>query len=130
VLVEVHYGFGRHKADLPHESYVEFTRYSYGEWIQTFFTLMFTKISICFLLLRIVVNKAFIRSLQALITILVVSNIALTLLWILQCRPVELAWWSPDTPGSCLSMSQLQQIILAQASKSELSGFRFMLLIG
>ncbi|KAI4152250.1 MAG: hypothetical protein LQ340_003027 [Diploschistes diacapsis] len=115
VLVEVHYGFGRHKGDLPHESYVEFTRYSYGEWIQTFSTLMFTKVSICLFLLRIVINKSFVRSLQALIVVLVLSNVILTILWIAQCRPVELSWWAPETPDSCFTQTQLQQIILAQA---------------
>lgn len=57
VIVEVHYGFGRHKVDLTQWQYIEFMKYSYGEWIQTFQTLMFTKISICFFLLRIPVEK-------------------------------------------------------------------------
>ena len=118
VLIELHYGFGRHKSDLSHDEYVEFTKYSYGEWIQTFFTLMFTKVSICLVLLRIVISKAFIRSLQALIVALVVSNVVLTILWILQCQPVNLAWLAPETPGSCFTELQLRQIILAQASKS------------
>lgn len=118
VVVEVHYGFGRHKTDLTHQQYSDFTRYSYGEWIQTFATLMFTKVSICLFLLRIVIGKAFIRSLQVLIGALVLSNIILTILWIVQCRPVWLSWVNPETSGSCFTQLTLQKIILAQAGKS------------
>lgn len=118
VVVEVHYGFGRHKTDLTQQEYSDFTRYSYGEWIQTFATLMFTKVSICLFLLRIVINKPFIRSLQLLIGALVLSNIVLTLIWILQCRPVWLSWVNPETPGSCFTQLTLRRIILTQASKS------------
>ena len=60
-IVGVHYGFGRHKVDLPRWRYIEFMKYAYGEWIQTFQTLMFTKLSICFFLLRIPVEKHLIR---------------------------------------------------------------------
>lgn len=115
--MEVHYGFGRHKTDLTKQEYTDFTRYSYGEWIQTFATLMFKKVSICLFLLRIVISKAFIRSLQLLIGALVLSNIILTILWIVQCRPVWLSWVNPETPGSCFTQLTLQRIILAQASK-------------
>ena len=80
VIVEVHYGFGRHKVDLTHWQYIEFMKYSYGEWIQTFQTLMFNKISICFFLLRIPVEKHLTRPIQGAIIALVVSNVILTLL--------------------------------------------------
>ena len=122
-MVEIRYGFGRHKSDLPQEEYLEFLRYSYGEWIQTFAVLMFTKISICFFLLRIVISKAFIQFLRALIATLALSNIGLTILWILQCRPVYLAWVTPEIPLSCLSETELQKIILAQAIISIASDF-------
>ncbi|MCJ1368199.1 hypothetical protein MMC16_007340 [Acarospora aff. strigata] len=51
VIVEVHYGFGRHKYYLSQHEFKQFQKYSYGEWIQTFATLMFTKVSICLLIL-------------------------------------------------------------------------------
>ncbi|KAL2039858.1 hypothetical protein N7G274_007259 [Stereocaulon virgatum] len=57
VVVEVHYGFGRHKFYLTKWQYIEFEKYTYGEWMQTFQTLMFNKLSICFFLLRIPVEN-------------------------------------------------------------------------
>lgn len=122
VIVEVHYGFGRHKADLSQWQYIEFMKYSYGEWIQTFQTLMFNKISICFFLLRIPVEKHLIRPIQAAIVALVVSNVVLTLLWILQCNPVAKAW-NAKTPGTCFTNAQLQRIIISQALISIISDF-------
>ena len=122
VLVEVHYGFGRHKADLTKWQYIEFMKYSYGEWIQTFQTLMFTKISICFFLLRIPVERYLLRPIQGAIIALIASNIVLTLLWIFQCNPIASAW-NKDTPGHCFTDAQLLEIIIAQAIISIISDF-------
>lgn len=122
VIVEVHYGFGRHKVDLTQWQYIEFMKYSYGEWIQTFQTLMFTKISICFFLLRIPVEKHLIRPIQGAIITLIVSNVVLTLLWIFQCHPIASSW-NKQTPGSCFTDAQLQRIIISQALISIISDF-------
>ena len=120
VSVEVHYGFGRHKAELTQWQYIEFMKYSYGEWIQTFQTLMFTKISICFFLLRIPVERRLIRPIQGAAAALIISNIVLTLLWIFQCHPIDSAW-NKQTPGSCFTDGQLQRIIISQALISIIS---------
>ena len=122
VSAEVHYGFGRHKVELTRWQYIKFMKYSYGEWIQTFQTLMFTKISICFLLLRIPVQKRFIRPIQGVTVALIISNIVLTLLWILQCSPTATAW-NKQIPGTCFTDGQLQRIIISQALISIISDF-------
>ena len=88
VIVQIHYGLGRHKYYLTKWQYIEFAKYAYGEWIQAFQTLMFNKLSICFFLLRIPVEKRFIRPIQGTIVVLILSNTVLTLLWIFQCNPI------------------------------------------
>ena len=114
---EAHYGFGRHEYYLTDHQFHEFKKFTYGEWIQTFFTLMFTKVSICLLLLRISPSKSVIRPIQCLILFLVVTNIILSLLWILQCIPVDAAWDATKRQNArCFSKGQLQRIIMAQAS--------------
>lgn len=123
-FVEVHYGFGRHYACLSEWQQQEFGKYVYGEWIQTFASLMWTKVSICLFLLRIPIRKVFIRPLQASVVILILSNIILTLLWILQCRPVHAAW-NKNVHGQCFSRGQLQRVIMAQAIISLVSDFAF-----
>ena len=84
---------------------------------KTFATLTFTKISICLFLLRITVTKAFIRPLQVAIIILVVSNIVISLVWILQCTPHLDKAWNDEKPGKCFSKGQLERIIISQARK-------------
>lgn len=115
-FVEVHYGFGRHKVSLTPLQIQEFQKYTFGEWIQTFATLMWTKVSICLFLLRIPVQKYFIRPLQAALVILILSNVVLTILWIVQCQPVAAAW-DDSIEGKCFSKFQKECIIFAQASK-------------
>ena len=86
--------------------------------IQTFATLTFTKISICFLLLRITIGRGYIRFLQALIAALVLSNVVLTVLWIVQCRPDPERAWNTEIPGTCFTKGQLERIIISQARTS------------
>ena len=116
VHVEIHYGFGRPQYYLTKWDLIEFRKYAYGEWIQTFATLMWTKVSICLFLRRIPVTKALIKPIEVAISFLILSNIIITLLWILQCRPVDAAWDS-NVHGSCFSRGQLERIVLAQASE-------------
>ena len=61
VIVEIHYDFEKHKNVLTQWQFIEFMKYFYGEWIQTFQTLMFNKILICFFLFRISMKRYFIR---------------------------------------------------------------------
>ena len=78
-FVEVHYGFGRHDYYLSGYQLYKFRKYTWGEWIQTFATLMWTKVSICLFLLRVPTSKALIRPLQAAVVFLILSNVVLTL---------------------------------------------------
>ena len=123
-FVEVHYGFGRHKYYLSPHELREFKKYTYGEWIQTFATLMWTKVSICLFLLRIPLNKYLIRPLQAALAFLILSNVVLTILWIVQCRPIA-AVWDDSIHGTCFSKHQIESIIFVQASKSRHNRFTF-----
>lgn len=88
-------------------------------------TLMCTKVSICYFLLRLQklsISKQLIRPIQAAIVVLIVSNIVLTLMWILQCIP---AWatWDIGVKGKCLDKQILMNVILAQAVISVISDF-------
>lgn len=48
--------------------------------------------------------------------ILIVSNVVLTLFWILQCHPIDAAW-NMNIKGQCFSREQKLRIIMAQAGK-------------
>lgn len=78
---------------------------------------MFTKISICILLLRIMVTKWFTRSMYALITCLVLFHMVCFFLFLGICRPLN-AYWTPGVEGKCLSEHQVEYIIIAQGGRS------------
>jgi len=66
-----------------------------------------------------------IRPLQASVVALIVSNIVLTVLWIVQCIPIEAAW--DDTkPGKCFSRGQLLRIIFSQSGKARIKSCKYL----
>ncbi|KAM0797512.1 hypothetical protein BDR22DRAFT_975211 [Usnea florida] len=123
-FVEIHYGFGRPDHYLTVWQTIEYRKYNFGEWVQTFATLMWTKISICLFLIRIPTSKALIRPLQCGVIFLTLSNVILTILWIVQCQPVAKAW-DDNIDGSCFSKGQQERIIISQAIISAVSDFVF-----
>ena len=76
---EVHYGFNHHQNCQTDHQMKEFQTFWSGEWIQSFASLMRTKVSICLLLLRFRVKEIFIRHLQAAVASLIL------LMWYLLC---------------------------------------------
>ena len=97
-------------------------KYTYGEWIQTFATLMWTKVSICLFLMRLPNSKVLLLPLQCAVAFLLFSNTILTVIWIMQCQPIHAAW---DNRGICMSREAKEGIILAQAVISVVSDFSF-----
>lgn len=66
--------------------------------------------------IHIPIQRILIRLLQVGVVILIVSNVVLTLCWILQCHPVDAAW-KIKFKGQCFSRGQKQRIIMAQAGR-------------
>lgn len=114
----VHYGLGRDEYYLNDHQIQEYKKFAYEVWIQTFFTLMTTKVSICLLLLRISPNKRIVRPVQSLVAFLILSNVVLSLLWIFQCIPVDGAWDArKQQTAKCFTQGQVQRVIISQASE-------------
>ena len=107
-------GVGRHRYYLTQDQYTELKRIDYGQWIQTFFTLMFTKISICLFFLRITIIQTHRVYLLVMIAVLVITNVILTFMWVFQCSPVDRAW-EMGIPGRCLGKGYVERVIFAQA---------------
>ena len=74
--------------------------------------------------MRIPTTKIFIRPLQAAVVLLAVSNIVITILWIVQCQPISGAW-ADDVQAQCFTRAQLIRIVFAQAIISAVSDFAF-----
>jgi len=110
-------GLGRHMYYLTAEQRKDFTILGWLDWMQTFITIMFCKISICMFLLRIKntrVNQTFMY-------ILIALNVILTTvicgLFIGICSPPA-AYWTIGLDGVCFSTERVMAFILAQGSVS------------
>ena len=117
MFVEIANGMGRHRYYVTDESYKKFLKYDYLDWAQVFFTLAFTKISVCLFLFRLSNFDKWQNILKGLIWLVVLSHIPLFLLLVLQCNPIATAWniaINPDYPGSCFRKVTVEKIVIAQ----------------
>ncbi len=116
VMLEVHYGLGRHTYYFQDYKFIGFLKYNYIDWVQVFITLAICKISICLFLLRISKFDKYRRILWGMIAFLVLSHLPLTLLYILQCVPAYKVWYQ-QVPGTCFSMVTVEKIVIVQGGE-------------
>jgi len=108
--VQVHYGLGRH------EYYLMFSpelmerlslaiKYGYITQMLLILSTMFTRVSICFFLLKIFGSrKVWKYGLYAIMAFAVTTNIASAVTVPTQCKPLA-KLWNPMLPGACWSIS-------------------------
>ncbi len=84
--------------------------------MQTFLTLMLTKISICLFLLRIMVERWLRWPVYTLITVLIVFHMTCVFLFLGICRPIQ-SYWEVGVNGVCLGKGQVEKIIIAQGGE-------------
>lgn len=106
-------GLGRHSYYLQPAQRRNFAALGWGDWIQTFITLMLTKTSICLFLLRIVSDRRVRRTICALIGCLVLFTAISTALFLGICRPLK-AYWDIGVDAVCLNDGQIEAIVVAQ----------------
>lgn len=109
-------GLGRHEYYLTPTQQKNFQAIGWADWVQVFFTLMFTKISICLFLLRIVSSQAVARAMYALIGAMVLFSMDTVFLFLGVCRPLG-AYWSVSVDGTCFSKRQVMNVIIAHGGK-------------
>ncbi|CAF9937459.1 MAG: hypothetical protein HETSPECPRED_000546 [Heterodermia speciosa] len=106
-------GLGRHSYYLQPSQRRLFAALGWGDWIQTFITLMFTKISICLFLLRIVDSKKVRTAMHVVIAALVVFTAIFVCLFLGICRPLK-AYWNTGVDAVCLSDNVIENVVIAQ----------------
>ena len=107
--VMVHYGMGRHQYYLTGpqstENLILIVKYGYLSQVALILSTMFTRLSICFFLLKIFGSKkAWKYGLYFIVVFAVVTNIASVISIPLECRPAA-SLWDPRLQGSCWSPS-------------------------
>ncbi|KAI4228422.1 MAG: hypothetical protein LQ349_006553 [Xanthoria aureola] len=106
-------GLGRHSYYLQPSQRRLFAAIGWSDWIQTFITLMFTKISIALFLLRIVDSRKVRMAMYALIGCLVFFTTIFVCLFLGVCRPLK-AYWNTGMDAVCLSDNVFKNIVIAQ----------------
>lgn len=91
---------GRHAYYLTSTELVQGAKWNNIDQLMVVIITCLTKVSICFLVLRIPTNKTLIRFLYTLIISLFVVNGATAIVFLAQCRPLE-ALWNPEAHGHC-----------------------------
>ena len=124
VMIECHYGLGRHKYFLNPNHYESFLKYNYLDWNQVFITLCACKLSICMFLLRISKFAKWRNFLYGVMTFLVLSHLPLELLFLLQCIPLNKNW-NMDVPGRCFSKVAVEDIIIVQGGPYTWKGLQW-----
>ena len=117
VTKEVQDGEGRHMYYLSRRQIENFGVIGWLDWMQTFITICFCKISICMFLLRIKDTKANRIFMHTLIAANVTVTIVVTSIFIGICTPPS-AYWIVNKTGHCMSKEREMAVVIAQGSKS------------
>nr|OQO31414.1 hypothetical protein B0A51_02204 [Rachicladosporium sp. CCFEE 5018] len=97
--VSAHYGFGKHMRDIQPTS-SKAVQFFYLYQICYKLLGMFTKLTFCFLYLRIFNQKWFHRLVKSIASIIVLGSLAFTLATVFTCIPVH-KFWNRKIPGRC-----------------------------
>ena len=113
VTAEVRDGLGRHMYYLTAHQRRRFTILGWLDWMQTFITIMYCKISICMYLLRIKKTRWNIRFMHVIIAANIIVTIVTVGLFIGICSPPA-AYWTIGLNGRCFSNERVMAIVLSQ----------------
>lgn len=126
-------GFGRHIYYLSPEQIFFALKLEVVLPILSTFSLMFTKISVCLSLLRIIKsNRVRRRVMYIIMALIVATNLSSTIAIFPQCKPIE-KLWNPTRKSTCISKGTQLAIYFYQGGKTAksfiLSALRYSCLI-
>lgn len=123
----MHYGTGRHHADLPIEGIQKAT---HGWWFCYLFyccTMITSKLSIGYFLLRIAIKKLHAWIIYAAMFISVVAGSVFFFVTLFQCHPISY-FWNKTQPGTCISTEVIIALAYLYSAFSIISDFTFAIL--
>ncbi|KAL1881321.1 hypothetical protein Daus18300_001174 [Diaporthe australafricana] len=127
VNIGVHYGTGRHYADLTQQNFENAMQFWYYCYIWYCWTMIFSKISIGIFLLRIIVERIQIWFIYIALAINVMTGLVFFFVTTLQCQPVSY-FWHKSQPGTCIPISIIIGLTYLYSSLNIICDFTFALL--
>ncbi|KAF5027370.1 hypothetical protein F66182_530 [Fusarium sp. NRRL 66182] len=121
-LIGVHYGTGRHRDDLDDRDFKEAMKYWWWCYLWYCLTMIASKISIGYFLLRITVRKIDIWIIYGVMLITVCTGIVFFFVTLFQCSPISF-FWNKDQPGTCVPMDVIIALTYLYSVFSVISDF-------
>lgn len=127
-LVGVHYGTGRHYWDIPNiADQVEALKFWWFCYLWYCVTMIASKISIGYFLLRITVRKIDIWIIYSVMATTVLTGIVFFFVTLFQCKPVHF-FWDKSGDGQCVPMDVIIALTYLYSVFSVICDFTFALL--
>ncbi|GFP60294.1 hypothetical protein ACSS6W_000105 [Trichoderma asperelloides] len=126
-LTGVHYGTGRHYWDLAEHDIQEALMYWYFCYIWYCVTMVLTKISIGYFLLRITVERIHNWIILVVMSLSVITGICFLFITTFQCHPISF-FWNKNQDGSCINIDVIIAFTYLYSAFSVICDFTFALL--
>ncbi|KAK1995614.1 hypothetical protein LX36DRAFT_581988 [Colletotrichum falcatum] len=123
----VHYGTGRHHADIPHDDIPKALERWWWCYLFYCLSMVVSKMSIAYFLMRITTQKVHKWVVYIAMLFTVVSGIIFFFVTLFQCQPVSF-FWNKDQAGSCVNPDIVIGLAYAYSASSVVSDFAFALL--
>ncbi|KPM36352.1 hypothetical protein AK830_g10220 [Neonectria ditissima] len=121
-LVGVHYGTGRHRADLDPEDFKSAMKAWWFCYIWYCISMIMSKISIGYLILRITVRTLDTFIIYGTMLVTLLAGLTFFFVTLFQCRPISF-FWNHDQEGSCVSVDVIMALTYLYSVFSLISDF-------
>ncbi|KAH6885293.1 hypothetical protein B0T10DRAFT_92447 [Thelonectria olida] len=121
-LAGVYHGTGRHRDDLTDENFKKAMKFWWFCYLWYCISMIASKISIGYLLLRITVRRIDVLLVYGTMLITVCTGIVFFFVTLLQCRPISY-FWNKDEPGSCINIEVIIALTYLYSVFSVISDF-------
>lgn len=124
-LIGVHYGTGRHHADLANEDIVQAMKYWWFCYMWYCLAMIASKISIGYFLLRITVRKLDVWIIYSVMVITVLTGVVFFFVTLFQCNPINYFWLRFDdgASGTCVDAKVIMALTYLYSVFSVISDF-------
>jgi len=126
-LVGVHYGTGRHHWDLEDEEIEAAKKYWWLCYLWYCTTMIASKISIGWFLLRITIRRIDIWIIYSVMLVTVLTGIVFFFVTLFQCNPIAY-FWDTSLNGSCIPVEVIIALTYLYSACSVICDFTFALL--
>ncbi|KAJ4324374.1 hypothetical protein N0V84_003935 [Fusarium piperis] len=121
-LIGVHHGTGRHHKDLDDEDIKQAMKYWWWCYLWYCITMIASKISIGYFLLRITVRKLDVWIIYGVMATTVCTGIVFFFVTLFQCQPISF-FWNKDQKGTCVNVDVIIALTYLYSVCSVISDF-------